>query len=132
MREMYDTTILVMRSDLVEALKAAGVDNIECFEAVIRDPRTGQEYTTYFAVNIVGAIACVDLAKSGYDTSQESRMVDMEFDSIAIDEAKAGGALLFRLAESVSGIVVHEKVKAVLESRGLTGMTYTKPEDWIS
>jgi hypothetical protein len=57
-------------------------------------------------------------------------MISMDFNSLAIDEAAAGGALLFRLAESVNAIVVHERVRRHLEASGITTLTFIEPEDW--
>ena len=40
------------------------------------------------------------------------------------------GALLFRLAENVSALVVHERVKRRLEAQNL-GLTFDPPEEWF-
>ena len=36
----YEKGIPVMRNDVIEALRKAGVDNIQYFDAVLRDPRS--------------------------------------------------------------------------------------------
>ena len=62
---MYDDTAYpIMRADLVEALEACGVDNLQLFDAVLIDPASGAEYRNYKAFNIVGALSAVDRANS--------------------------------------------------------------------
>ena len=57
-------------------------------------------------------------------------LIDVDFESVTIDETKARDLLLFRLAECVSGIVVHERVKSLSERRGVVGLDFVRPEDW--
>jgi hypothetical protein len=128
---MYDDTAYpVMRDDLVEALQAAGVDNLQLFPAVIRDPSTGTTHSNYKAFNIVGVVAAADMAKSVAAEGSDSAMIDVDFDSLAIDEKAAGPFRLFRLAESVSAIIVDEIVKQEVERRNIPGMVFYEPETW--
>lgn len=128
---MYDDTKYpVMRDDLVEALHAVGVSNLQLFPAVIKDPKTGAEHTNYKSFNIVGVVAAADMAKSVRMPTTDSEMIDVDFDSLAIDEDKAAPFRMFRLAESVSAIIVDEAVKAEVDRRGLPGMVFYKPEKW--
>jgi hypothetical protein len=53
------------------------------------------------------------------------------FESLVIDEAKAQGQLLFRLAESVSTILIHEKVVSRLRSTGDFGLTFLDLADFV-
>ena len=39
---------------------------------------------------------------------------------------------MFRLAESVMGIVVHESVKQAIEAAGIDTLTFVDPAEWIS
>jgi hypothetical protein len=130
MKPMYEGTVLLMNDDLVQALESAGVDNLQKFPAVITDEVKGQRYTNYTAVNIVGTIRCADMAASErMDPDDDEDLINVDFDSLVIDEKKAGGALLFRLAESVSAIVVHRRVKEAVE-RTVPGMTFYGPGEW--
>lgn len=130
LKAMYDKAIPLMRDDLVEALAEAGVDNLERFAAVIRDTAAGKEYANYKAVNIVGVLACADMDRSEVLGGVDSRLIDVDFASLVIDEAKAAGALLFRLAEAVNAIVVDEKVKQQVVDRGIPGMVFYGPGEW--
>jgi hypothetical protein len=120
----------VMRDDLVEALRAVGVDNLETFPAVIRDVTTGIDHTNYKAFNIIGVAAVADMGKSVTMPHSESNLIDVAFESLAIDESRANGLLLFRLAEAVSAIIVSEVIKQEVERRDLPGMMFYEPADW--
>ena len=56
----------------------------------------------------------------------------MSFDSLAIDEAKAKGQLMFRLAESLSTILVHESVKKALEHAQIPLIEFYEPEHFAA
>lgn len=130
-KHLYDVTIPLIHQDLLKALRAAGVDNLDCYRTEIRDTRTGAVSTDYFAANIVGVIAAADLGGSTYTDHSGHGLMDIDFDSLAIDPRRALGARLFRLAECVSGVVVHQTVKEHLESAGGFGLTFLAPSDWI-
>ena len=129
--EMYQDSYVLMTKRLVDALQEAGVDNLQLFDAVISDPRTGMVSADYKVVNVVGVVACADLGKSTYTTSG-APLIDVSFDSLAIDEKRAGGLLLFRLAESLSAIIVHERVKSHLLAKGFDMLTFRDPAKYVS
>jgi hypothetical protein len=131
MKPMYEGGILLMRDDLLSALSNAGVDNLQVFPALIRDKKNGQDYENYKAVNIIGVIACADMAQSVRmdPEDDDSDIIDVNFDSLFIDEKKARGSLLFRLAESVSAIIVHQQVRDLVE-KNVPGMTFYGPGEW--
>lgn len=129
---MYDDAAYpLMRDDLLEALRAAGVDNLQVFDAIIRDPATGAEHTNYKAFNIVGVVSAAEMEKSVLmGTSEDSTMIDVDFDSLSIDEERAAPFRLFRLAESVNAIIVDDHVRDEVERRGIPGIEFWDPEDW--
>lgn len=127
---LYDIAETLMRDDLLKAIRAAGVDNLQAFKAVIVDPKSGKEHKDYNAVNIIGVVSAADRDKSKAMEGLDSPMIDAVFDSLVIDEAKTGGALMFRLAEAVGTIVVHEQVKDKIESAKIPGMTFYEPGDY--
>jgi hypothetical protein len=130
MMPMYDKGILLFSDVMIEALRDAGVDNFDCYDVVIWDPITKRKFQEYKAVNIIGVISCADLTKSKY-SMHDTPSIDVDFDSLVIDETKTHGALMFRLAECVTGIVVHEKVKEVLLEKGIKHLDFDHPEEWI-
>jgi hypothetical protein len=130
MMPMFNRGILVLSDELLAALAEAGIDNLDCYEAELFNPATGKRFTNYKAVNIIGAVAAADLAKSECQVHGEPQF-DVDFDSLVLDEAKTHGLLMFRLAECVTGIVVHESVKRCVERRGIRYLDWVLPEEWI-
>lgn len=126
----YEKAIPVMRDDVVAALTSAGVDNIQYFDAVLVNPATGQRHDNYKAYNIVGLVACADMGSSEVADPSSARMGDIDFQGLVIDEAKAAGHLLFRLAENVSAVVVHDSVKRAIEASGIPGFVFYGPGEW--
>lgn len=130
LKELIEVPVPLMTKRLHKALQDAGVSNIDTYRAEILNPKTGKVNQDYVAFNVIGAVAAADLKKSDFDASSPERMISMGFDSLAIDAAKAHGALLFRLAENVGAIVVHEKVKKHLEAAGIDTLAFIPPEEW--
>jgi hypothetical protein len=119
-----------MREDLVEAIQEAGVDNLQVYSAIIRDPDSGATHTNYKAVNIVGLVSALDRAKADIEPDPPFGNLAMLLNSAPLDESKAGDARLFRLAEKRSMIVIHESVKDFLQARGFNNLTFTNPAEW--
>jgi hypothetical protein len=131
LKALYDEqAIPLMRADLVEALAAAGVNNLELFPAVIEDPMNGERHTNYQAFNVLGLVAAADLAASRTMGTGSSTRLGTDFDSLVLDEGKARDLLLFRLAESCSAIVVHERVKLEIERRKIPGIIFYESGQW--
>jgi hypothetical protein len=53
----------------------------------------------------------------------------MGFDSLAIDSEKTKGALMFRLAENIVEIIVHEQVVKAVQAAGIPLVEFYKTED---
>lgn len=129
--EMWAWPVPLMTKRLHDVLLKAGVANLEVFPAELEDPASGAVRSNYVAFNIVGVIAAANLAESNYD-APDAPLVSVDFDSLSIDSEKANSALMFRLAESTNGIVVHESVKAAIEAAGIDTLNFVRPEDWTS
>jgi hypothetical protein len=129
--EQCDVPVPVMSRRMMKILQDVGVSNIDFYDAAITDQQTGAEYVTHVAYNLIGAIAAADLKTTRFWPGNSSRLIDADIESLGIDNAKVGGALMFRLAESVNGIVVHESIKRAIEAAGLTTVTFVLPEEWI-
>ncbi len=127
---MFNRGIVLMSEQLLNCLQAAGVDNLDDYATELFNPKTGQRFSNYRAVNIIGLVAAADLAQSDYQ-AHGSPLVDVDFDSLTVDPKKSRGLLLFRLAECVSGIVVHESVKHHVEKCGIRYLDWLPPEEWI-
>jgi hypothetical protein len=130
MRDLIPVPLPLMSSRLKEALTNAGVDNVDFYPAEIADLKSGTVIKDFVAFNIVGKISAADLAKTQFSPGSDARMISADIDSLSVDEARGGGALLFRLAESVNAIVVHERVQKSVESAGIDGVAFVEPSEW--
>jgi hypothetical protein len=100
--DLWLTPITVMSQRLHEVLVRAGVDNLAVYPATLRDPETGTVHTDFVAFNLIGKRP----------------------------KAEPGGALLFRLAEAVNVIVIHDSVRRAIEEAGIDTLTFIDPEDF--
>ena len=121
-------SIPLFRNDVVEAMQRAGVDNLELFATVLFDPDDGKSHRSYQAVNILGLIAAADFEQSeAIIHGTGPRLIDVDFNSLVLDTTKTHGALLFRLAEAVNGVLVHEKLKRALLADGFDDLQFLDP-----
>lgn len=128
--ELIHVPVPLMTRRLYEVIYNAGVSNIDVYPAIITDEDSGKVYKEYVAFNIIGAVSAADLDASQF-SAPDGPLVTVDFDSLSIDESKSRGALMFRLAECVSGIVIHESVKKFIEAAGIDTLTFSPPEEWI-
>jgi hypothetical protein len=127
---LYDIAELLVRDDLLKALRAAGADNLQVFPAVIRDPTANRDHPEYSAVNIVGVVSSADLGRSSVMQGSVPGMIDTVFDELHFEEEAPRDLLIFRLAEAVNAIVVHERVKRAIETAEIPGMTFYASGEW--
>ncbi|MBL8344151.1 MAG: hypothetical protein JNN03_01835 [Rubrivivax sp.] len=128
--ELYDANIALMSGRLAAALKGAGVTNVDFYSAVVIDHDKGTRHLDHVAFNVVGAIALADLRRSTF-SAHDGLTVSVDFDRLVLAEARARGALFFRLAESVNGIVVHQRVRDAVLAAGIDTLAFGKPENWV-
>ncbi len=121
----------VMRIDLFETLKSAGVDNLETFPARLKDEVNNITHTNYVAFNVIGLVAAADLDRSVLMPHENrASLHSTDFDALVIDESKTRGLLLFRLAENCSAIVVHHLIKEAVEKAGIPGIIFSADGEW--
>ena len=111
----------VMSDLFLVTLQRAGVANLQCFPAEVRSKLDGTVWKDYQAVNIIGLISCADLNKSEsthiIDRPGEGSLPLMAFENLKVAPARAGGALLFRLAESPGTIIIASSVVEYLRAQ---------------
>jgi hypothetical protein len=131
-KALYDNkSVPVIRNDLANVLRSAGVNNLELFPARILNPNNGKMYVDYHAFNVVGLIAAADLDLSTLmHPDAEPSLLDTDFESLVIDDEKTLGFHLFRLAENCSAICVSEQVKNAVEESGIPGIIFYGPGEW--
>jgi len=121
--------IPLFRNDLVAAMASCGVDNLDVYNVVLLDPDNGERYSNYKAINIVGLVAAADMTESEATVHPGGAVLDVDFDSLVVDEKRARGALIFRLAESTNAILVHEKLRNCLLAKGFNKLQFLDPKD---
>ena len=105
--DFWDSSIPAMSKRFVELLEGAGVTNLQKFSATVTSTEVQSVWKDYYAVNILGLIACVDFNKSEYT---EIFPGSFSFDKLAIDATKTNGLLLFRLQEDPAIILIHKSI----------------------
>ena len=128
--ELYTIDALVMTRRLLTALGEAGVDNLDAYTAVIRNPKSGFATDDYVAVNLIGLVRAADLDRSNVVGGSSDGLIDVDFDGVAIDPARALGLPMFRLAENTSAVVVHRRVARHLIGAGFDMLTFRPPSRW--
>ncbi len=110
----YYPHVKLMSNRLVEALKSSGVDNIELFEAQIVNEAGGGKISGYQVVNVLGLVSAADPRASKSRPLANVR----SFQKLVLDESRTRGLLLFRLAESLTDIIIAEKVAKRVQDGG--------------
>jgi len=113
--EFYYEAFPLMSDALINALKSAGVDNLQTFPAVLRNFESNLVRTDYKVVNVVGKLRAADMSKSKYIDMGGTGLMAVGFKDLVIDESKVNNAKMFRLAESITDVIIHESVKNELE-----------------
>lgn len=127
MPALFKIPVPLFRDDLLAAMAAGGVDNLDAYDAVVREPDGSRSYTNYKAVNVVGLVAAADMARSKATVHPGGPVIDVEFDDLVLDPARARGALIFRLAEATASIFVHDRLRRHLLASGFDELTFLPP-----
>jgi hypothetical protein len=114
---------------LLSVLRSAGVDNIDVYRAELyfEDGRLASD--RHYVFNLIGLVQAADMQRSAYDKDQPDRLVSMGFDALAIDPNASRGMLMFRLAEHVPTVIVHEAVKRAIEAAAIPLVSLLRPDD---
>jgi hypothetical protein len=126
--DLWDVCLPLMSTRLVDALAEAGVNNLQLYPAILTNTQTKETYD-YYVFNVVGKIAASDMKKSDTE-SFDGQLTDTSFFSLSIDEQKALSLLMFRIAENINALMVHERVRDYVVSKGIPQARFVKPENW--
>jgi hypothetical protein len=118
--DAYYHSIPIWSDRLIAVLRKVGVENLDVYDAIIRDPRTGLETSEYKAVNVIGSVNCADMEHSEYDLRSE--MGAREFTKLVIDPKKTLGLKMFRLLDRPTLLIIDEDVKRGIEAAQLSGI----------
>ena len=79
-------------------------------------------------MNVIGLIAAADMAQSEATVHPGGALIDVDFDSLVVDEAKTKGAMIFRLAESTNALLVSQRLRDFLVPR-FDDLDFHDPKD---
>jgi hypothetical protein len=128
----YHGSSYLMSDEFYKALREAGVDNLEVFDAIIQSKDGSVVRKGYKVFNLVGVVQAADLKKTIFNDPPGHRLIDASIAGLEIDPEKAGDLLMFRLAEYVGAVIVHERVKRAIETKGFPHIVFRETSDFIS
>ncbi|MCX9156604.1 hypothetical protein OPU71_10770 [Niveibacterium sp. 24ML] len=121
--EMWQVPLPIMSKRLLETLTKGSVSNIDSYPLVFEMPDGSIRQDTHVAFNLIGKISTV--AQRGYIKGGNELL-----GGVRLNEEAIGDALMFRLAESVNAIVVHDSIKAAIQAAGIDTLQFIAPESW--
>jgi hypothetical protein len=127
---LYKPGIPMMAREVLSTLRSAGVDNIDAYDVEMRSHASAEIDRSYVAFNLIGLVAAADRSKSKIVADGGPPLIAVGFDAVSIDTRSTLGQLMFRLAENVTAIVVHDRIKNALEAKH-TGLSFVEPEHWF-
>ena len=109
---------------LVDVLHSAGVDNVDYYPCRIVDELTGTIYQSHKAANILDEIYCLDMESSDLEIDEMEPHEIWYIHSLKLLEDRLGDALMFRMGEDQSIVLVHETVKEKVEAANISGVIF--------
>jgi hypothetical protein len=128
----YFNSANLMTNEMFDCLLRAGVDNLQGWDAVIRSEDGSVEHKGYKIFNLIGLIAAADLTKTEFNPENPSRHFDASIEKLVIDPNKTRGAQMFRLAEFVGAVLIHDRIKRALEAGGFTKLKFGDPAEYFT
>ena len=122
----------ILSEALLSVLLAAGVSNLDTYDAVLKSADGKVALRGFKAFNLIGLVAAADLSQTRFAPENASRFIDATIDGLVLDPSRAGGLLMFRLAEHSSAIVVHRRIKDAVEAAGIAHVQFVSPNEYLS
>lgn len=121
----------VVSEDLKEFLTAWPVTGAEFFPVrIIQNGETSAR--NFFCFHLTEEVDCVDLERTKY-TPYEGAEYLRTFERLVLDESKAEGHALFRLARFYRTVICAEEALAgAIRKARFTGIKFYDPQDWPS
>lgn len=122
---------LVVSAKFRKTLEGAGVDNVDYYPVRIVNEKTGKVHQEYFAANVLGSAACMDMDNSQFAPSLINPALVQSIDELRLDSARFPDFKLFRLAECSTLVLADESIKKAAEKAKLRGVAFI-PADGYS
>jgi hypothetical protein len=131
--DFFEVGTLFVVSERLRAVLSEYKVHAEFFP--LRVIHEGAEYTErrFYFCNVLNCLECFDLARGKYTFWKKPGFTDhvKAIKKLAIDEAKASGHDLFRIAKGGEYIVcASDRVASRVVERRLTGVRFIEPRDW--
>lgn len=118
----------IAKKELVQALGAFGLKNIEIFPVVIIDEEKKKEIHDYQLINVIGRVACANLDQSECSSLSDDDDGDDEsmrvVDSLVIEGDKIHGQDIFLVHEDTDCIVLSERLVKHLVGAGFKNVIF--------
>ena len=101
-----------------DALADFGVDTIDRHAVLLIDEGGPVPEIPYAAITVHGLIDAVDAEASLAEASPGGAVLDVAFDRLVLDPAKANGLALFRLVQNPGHLWIHRELDHFLRARG--------------
>lgn len=125
-----DASLPLMSPRLKKVLDDNGVTNIEYFPAQITYTTTGEKFDWY-VFNIVGLMSVADESASDITNADGPTMIDSSINGFKVDSQKTLGHYIFRLADNVMTVLIHQDLKKAIDEAGINTFSFKKPEEWV-
>lgn len=112
--------IPVISSLFLQVIEEAGIGNIQIFPAHLYNRKTGQEWTDYYALNVIGVVDAADLSASTYDTimpGNDSVPPLLEFETLIFSRTRTMDLGMFRIPQNRTMLFVHGRIIELLKKR---------------
>jgi hypothetical protein len=123
---------LVISDRFRHLLDGAGIDNVQYIAAEIADVVSGRTFADYFIANVIGLVDCIDLTRSKVTFRAAPPGAIRFIDELHIDERRAGGLPLFRLARRSTIVMMSEPVQQKIASANLRGVGLIPAEGYAT
>jgi hypothetical protein len=116
--------LLLVTPRLVKTIEECGVDGLATYPCIVTVGEGSRYAAEYLLVVLRDIVYCVDHDKSELELDVEDPRNIQMVNSLAIDEGRLAGSLLFRLGESPRIVIVHESVAKAVTSANITGVRF--------
>jgi len=115
---------------LIDVLHSVEIDTIDYYHCRIVNEVTGEIFRNHQAANLLDMIFCLDQEQSELEIDDEEPNEIWYIHYLKLLEDRIGDALIFRLGERPSIVVVHQKVKEAVEKASITGVVFLPAEGY--
>lgn len=129
---MTDTGGIIVSERLKVALQNAGVDNLDYYPASIFDSKGVTAQLRYYAVNIIGLVACIDIERSQF----KGRTIDGElkgirrFYQLYLTTPPTTENTFYRVKLFRRLMVISSNAQALFEQHKFSGIKLIEPSLW--